>query len=124
MTMLEILGHVSNLFGTAGGIAAIALWFGDRRTKKLQAEEVTVLLSIQGEGRQLALPLEIIRRDVSRAELLGRIGMIPMRKAGSRFALREIGSPATMRAINAVVKGETSVLVIPASAEEVEQFDL
>lgn len=124
MTFLEIVGDVSNIFGTFGGLAAIALWFGQRRAKKLSEATVKVVLRIEGEGREIVLPLEIIRRDVSRAELLGRIGMIPMRKAGARFALRNIGTPAVMREINRVSRGETNVLAIPASAEEVEQFDL
>lgn len=124
MNFFELIGNLSNVFGTVGGIAAIALWVANRRSARLSQETVNVKLKIQGEGREIALPLEIIRRDLSRAELLGRIGMLPMKKAGVRFALRELGTPAVMRALNAVVKGETNELVIPATAEEVEQFDL
>lgn len=124
MTTLEIIGNVSNFFGTFGGLAAIALWLGQRRAKKLAEVTVKVCLRIEAEGREIVLPLEIIRRDVSRAELLGRIGSIPMRKPGTRFALRNIGTPAVMREINRVSRGETNLLAIPASIEEVEQFDL
>ena len=128
MSILEIVGNVSNFFGVLGGViaavASTATWFSNRRANRLAQEAVKVLLRVGEGGRQVALPLEIIRRDLSRAELLGRIGMLPMKKAGSRFALREIGTPATMRAVNSVLKGETSVLVIPATAEEIDQFDL
>jgi hypothetical protein len=124
MSFLELIGNLSNVFGTVGGLAACALWLANRKAKRLAQETVNVKLRIHGEGREIALPLEIVRRDLSRAELLGRIGMLPMKKAGARFALRELGTPAVMRALNAVAKGETNTLVIPASAEEIEQFDL
>lgn len=128
MTTLETVGNISNFFGVLGGIvaavASTATWFGNRRATRLAQEAVKIVLRIGENGRQIVLPLEILRRDVSRAELLGRIGMIPVKKAGSRFTLREIGSPAVMRSINAVSRGETSVLVIPATADEVDQFDL
>ncbi|HYC34501.1 MAG TPA: hypothetical protein VEC13_02100 [Candidatus Paceibacterota bacterium] len=124
MSFMEFVGGLADVCGAVGGVAAIALWVAARRTRQLAQELVKISLRIEGEGREIALPLEIIRRDVSRAELLGRIGMLPMRKPGARFALRELGTPAVMRAINAVSRAETNALVIPATREEVEQFDL
>ncbi len=124
MNFMDFVGGIADICGAIGGLAAVALWVAARRTRQLAQELVKIVLRIEGEGREIALPLEIVRRDLSRAELLGRIGMLPMRKPGARFTLRALGSPAVMREINRVSRGETNVLAIPASTEEVEQFDL
>lgn len=116
-------GFLEPIIGLATLAAASAAWLEQRRERRLASETVTVSLAIGEEG-QVVLPLEIVRRDLSRAELLGRIGMLPMRQAGARFALRQLGTPAVMRELNRVLAGETSSLVIPASREEVDQFDL
>lgn len=64
------------------------------------------------------------RRDLTRAEILGRLGMVPMKQPGKRFAIRHLATPEFIRAINEVVDRKTSELVIPCSQEEFDQFDI
>jgi len=121
----EILGQVSDLAGAIGGIVAAIGVLKMLAAQRRALEHVRVVLRLEEQGGgSVTLPLEMLRRDVSRAELLGRIGMLPMRQKGTRFAIRALASPAFMRAVNEVVEGKTSILVIPATQEEVEQFDL
>ena len=87
-----------------------------------QRRSVDVVLVLSGEGRELALPLELTRGEVSRAEILGRLGMLPMATPGARFALRHLSRPEFLRDLRKVAEGEHSVLVIPCSPEEFEQF--
>lgn len=110
--------------GIATLCAAGAGWWEARRERRRGLEEVRVTLHLGGEEGEIVLPLFLLRRDVSRAELLGRIGMLPMRQPGQRFTLSRIGSPEVIRGINSVARGEADTLRIPATREEVEQFDL
>lgn len=111
----------------ATGLATLAVsaagWLEARRSRAQGGAPVSVFLEAPS-GARVQLPLELVRRDLTRAELLGRIGMLPMREAGKRFSLRSLGSPATMRAINAISGGEGTELILPATEAEVEQFDL
>ena len=122
--ILEVIGQVSNLAGAIGGIIAAFGVIKMLAAQRRQAENVVVALRLEGEEGTIDLPLEMLRRDVSRAELLGRIGMLPMRQKGARFAIRSLSTPAFMRAVNEVVEGRISTLVIPATSGEIEQFDI
>ena len=44
------------------------------------------------------------------------------RDQGQRYSLRAMSTPAFMRAINEVVEGKSSTLVIPCTKEELDQF--
>lgn len=123
-TFFEVLGRVDNVAGVFAAIVSAAIWLRMRNAEQKLQEDVRVLLRLQGEGREIDLPLALKRRDLGRAELLGRLGMLPMRQKGARFALRALATPAFMRALNDVVEGKTSTLVVPCTAEEIDQFDL
>jgi len=124
MTILEIIGQLSNLSGAIGGVIAAVGVIKMLAVQKRQMEHIKVVLHIKGESKEIVLPLEMMRRDVSRAELLGRIGMLPMQQKGARFSLQSMASPEFMREINALVEGAKSTLVIPASKDEIDQFVL
>lgn len=123
---MAVLGFIADSLALlSAGYAAFGV--GRLRAAVRRASEtVAVTLAItEGEGdRKVELPLSLLRRDVTRAELLGRIGMLPMREAGRRFSLRALSSPAFLAGINEVAEGKTSRLVIPATTEEIEQFDI
>lgn len=121
--ILEMVGHVANLSGLVAAVFSAAIWVHIRLTERRQAEEVQVKLRLESGEREHVLPLAIVRRDLGRAELLGRIGMLPMRQKGARFALRALGSPDFMSDLNQVIESRTSTLVIPCSEEEFDQFD-
>ncbi len=122
ISLLEIVGNVSNIVGAIGGIVAAIGTIKMITTQKRGSENVRVAL-VSGSVT-LDLPLEIKRRDCSRGEVLGRIGMLPMRQKGSRFSIRSLSEGSFLKSINSVVEGKTSTLKIIATKEEVEQFDL
>jgi hypothetical protein len=122
-TILEAVGHVANLSGLIAAVFSVAIWVNLRLTARRQAEEVEVKLRLESGQREHVLPLAIVRRDIGRAELLGRIGMLPMRQKGARFSLGTLGSPSFMRDLNRVIECTSSTLVIPCTEEEFDQFD-
>jgi len=122
--IFNYIGQISNITGAVSGIAAL---LGVLRLLKAQArldDRIAVVLKLEAEERSVALPLVMLRRDVSRAELLGRIGMLPMRQKGTRFSIRSMSTSAFMWAVNSVVEGTTDTLVIPVTSEELDQFEL
>ena len=106
-----------------GGIFATLAWLKLRALDRLD-EPVAVFLSLTSGEQKIELPLQMRRRDLTRAEFLGRMGMIPMKEKGKRFALRYLFTPEFISGINEVADGKTSVLEIPCSKEEIDQFDL
>ena len=125
MDFLNVLGVVSDFFGAFGGIASVLILIKLRAMDRLD-EEVKVFLSFSSneEERKIELPLLMRRRDLTRAEFLGRMGMIPMREAGKRFSLRFLATPAFIEGINKVADRKSNTLLIPCSQEEIDQFDL
>jgi hypothetical protein len=117
----EVVGQVSNLAGAIGGIVAAFGALKVLRAQKRALEGVTITLVLQGHGAERELPLEMLRKDVSRAELLGRLGMA-LKNQGQRFSLAALSTPAFMRAVNEVAEGKTSNLIIPCTEQEMEQF--
>lgn len=84
---------------------------------------ITLRFSAEGEEKTKILPLYLSRREVSRAEILGRIGMMPMRNKGARFSLAYTSSPKFLEQISKAQESEGEfVFEIPATVEEIEQF--
>ena len=120
----EIIAQASNFAGAIGGIIAAIGVVKMLAAQRRQTEPVRVQLRLQADGRSVELPVHMRRKDITRAELLGRLGMLPMKQKGARFSLRALSTPSFMEAVNEVAEGNTSVLVIPASQEELDQFDV
>jgi len=124
------LGSVADVIGILGAIFALAAWWQARRLHRELADErrrlarhITVVL--QHGNQRIELPVELTRAELTRAEILGRIGMIPMRTRGQRFSLAYLNTPEFLRQLNQVAAGiGDDLLTIPCTADEIDQFDL
>ena len=90
-----------------------------------QNEKIAVVLCYGSE--RIELPVELRRAEFARAEILGRVGMIPMKEKGKRFTISYFSTTDFLRAINTVADSETEgggILSIPCNEEEFSQFDL
>lgn len=99
--------------------------FGNAQKLK-ERQEQKISVKLQNGARQLLdLPIELCRAELTRAEILGRIGMIPMAEKGKRFTLSYLSTPDFLRQIHQVVEGNgDDVLTIPCNEEEFKQFNL
>ncbi len=120
---MEFLGYLADTFGVLGGVFATLAWLKLRALDRLD-ETVRVFLRLSSGEGMIELPLQMRRRDVTRAEILGRLGMLPMRQRGLRFSLRFLAEPEFLNRINKVADRKSSILLIPCTQEEIEQFDL
>ncbi len=127
----EWLGNTSNTIGVGTFLLALATTVQNYRLRRHMAAEqkrmnevIELMIYVTNGSESITLPITIRRCEVSRAEVLGRIGMIPMRQRGQRFTLAYCASMGFCEAISGIVAGHATSLLIPATQEELNQFDL
>lgn len=130
MTELEWIGLVADAIGIAGAVFALFAWRQTRQIRKIQEQELArqnrrVRVILQHGGEKIELPMQLRRAELSRAEILGRIGMLPMKKKGARFSLVYTSRPEFLEQINQVLDGTAdSTITIACTEDEFRQFDL
>jgi hypothetical protein len=132
MNALIIFSIVANLASLVGLVVSIMAWWKivkvDKdlaRERKRLAQGVKVVLKWgETQNDRLELP-SISRGDLTRAELLGLIGMMPLRNPTERFAIAYISSPQFFSALKTAQRsdGEAS-LELSCEQNEIERFDL
>lgn len=97
------------------------LWRKEKRENalidiRLYCSDPEVLISLQGQIR---------RKNLTRAEVQGLLGILPMKEKGKRYELQALNQKAFFDALEeAQVNGAIQELVITCSEQELEQFDL
>lgn len=127
---MQPINLIADIIGILGAVFALFAWLQTLSIQKKMKQEqlrqhrkVTVVL--QNGATQLELPVEILRAELTRSEVLGCIGMIPMKEKSKRFSLDYLGTSQFFRQINDAVQGHGDVLLtIPCTEEEFAQFDL
>ncbi|GAB4194612.1 MAG: hypothetical protein OHK0022_10820 [Roseiflexaceae bacterium] len=127
---MEYVGTIADVIGIVGAVFAGLAWLASRRTETWLHREQERLAApvfvclVSGSDRKV-LPLELTRAELSRAELLGRIGMVPMKTPGARFSLASLSTPVFLRQLREAQQGNGSVTIeLPCTQAEIEQFDL
>jgi len=123
MDLLAFVEVFANLAGALGALVSTTLFVKIYLDRRAQSAPIAVFL-ISEEDDEVELPLHLTRRDVSRAEVLGRLGMLPMKQKGGRFALKALSQGQFLQDLNKVAAGQSDRLVLPATREEIDQFDL
>jgi len=126
---MEWFSLIADMIGIVGAGFALGAWMQARwisqdleRERARQNKLVTVVL--QHGAERLMLPVELRRTELTRAEILGRIGMLPMCQRGARFALSYLSSPEFLRRINEIAaSADDTVLTISCTREELDQFE-
>jgi hypothetical protein len=130
MNWSGVVGFIADIIGILGALFALLAWIQTKRLRKyLEKERLRqnekVKLVLKHNDRTIDLPVELRREEVTRAEVLGRLGMIPVKDKGKRFSIDYLNTREFWNQINQVVKGEgNSVLTIECDKDEFEQFDI
>lgn len=128
--MTQVISAFADIIGILGGVFALFAWLQSRQVSKdIEAEKqrkdkkIRVVLSYG--ANEVELPVEMRRGEFTRAEILGRLGMIPMKAKSSRFGLTYLNTPEFLRRVNEIADGDNATtLSIPCKKEEFDQFDL
>lgn len=126
----DYISLIADVIGILGAAFALFAWIQVRQLRRHQEEEqsrqnrkVTVILQY-GYDR-IELPVELRRAELTRAEILGRIGMLPMKEKGRRFSIDYLNASEFLRQINQIMESHgDAILTIPCKADEFRQFDV
>lgn len=106
--------------GTA--YSAYQWWRHLRRERQLQQPVAIRLVALEGGTQLYVLPFQPPRRIVTRAEVLGLLGMIPSAEAGKRFEWAWLHEPEFMRQLEEIHLGQRQELHIPVTEAEFAQL--
>jgi hypothetical protein len=94
------------------------------RLERRRHQKVRVML--QNGWKKIELPVALSLADLSRAEVLGRIGMIPTQNPKQRFELAYFNTEGFLLQIAQLLEMDDSnveqILTIPCSEQEITQF--
>jgi hypothetical protein len=133
MSWMSILADV---IGIASAVFAIAAWINTLRIKNLQKHEIERLnqmirlrlVNLAGKKATIIdLKGEMRREEMSRSEILGWIGMLPMIKAKERerYKIAYTSTEEFFTRMNQIQAGHGDMLFeIPCTEEELNQFDV
>lgn len=120
--ILDKLGIVAGVFSLLVSLSIRAyLWRKEKQDNalidiRLYCPEPEITITLQGQIR---------RKNLTRAEVQGLLGILPMREKGKRYELQALNQKAFFDALEeAQVNGAIQELVITCSEQELEQFDL
>lgn len=127
-TITGWIGLAADLIGVGGAVFAGFAWMFSHRTHKmLKAEKhrlnepVAVILEAE-DGRRVKLP-PLKRKELTRAELLGRVGMLPRKDPRAFFVIDYLSTPAFFEELARIQDASgTSEIVIRCTKQEMEQF--
>lgn len=127
---MEIFSFLADIIGIGSAIVAILAWVNTIKIKKSQTQEkerldqeVSITLINKDKPQdKIKLPGKIRRGDVTRSEVLGWIGMLPMRFPGGRFGIEYNNSPAFFSQLHEIHTGTKVNFEILCTQQEMEQF--
>ena len=120
--LLDRIGIVCGILAFIGSAYSAGMWVRHHLRERKLREPVPVRILCAENGHRYELPFQPPRRIVTRAEILGLLGMIPSRQ--QRFDWAWLHDEQFMRHLEEVHMGQRQVLEIPVTAEEFAQLDL
>jgi len=130
LNTLNWVGLIADLIGIIGAGFALAAWWQARYIKKTldaerirQRKSIRIILSYGDE--KIELPVPLLRAELTRQEVLGRIGMIPMKNKKSRFSIRYTNTVEFWEQLTQIMESSNEgIITIPLKEGEIDQFDL
>ena len=131
MITLRVLAIIADVVGIFAGIFAFGAWWQSRKLRKETHREqerlqqpIRVTIKLSDGKSELQLPVHLRRGELSRAEVLGRIGMLPMKKTGDRFEILYFNSPDFFSELDRLQQSEgEDTLTIVCSKDEFDRFE-
>ncbi|HOE71053.1 MAG TPA: hypothetical protein PLE10_07670 [Brevefilum sp.] len=129
---MEIFSFVADIIGIFSAFAAVAAWVNTKRIQKnhkLELERLNQKIKIrlinQETSNYIDLNGEMRREEISRAEILGWIGMLPMilEKERSRYKLEFTNTDEFFTRMNEIRAGSGDMIFeIDCNKGELDQF--
>lgn len=129
------LGQIADVLTVVVSIISLLIWFftfniwrNTRKEKKLLNQEVKIYLQEKGTKRTIDIPGSIKKFEFVREEVLGRVGMVPMRpkkdEKHPRFKIKYTYDEEFLRDLYFIKEDKAKVeFYIYCEGDELDQFD-
>ena len=84
-------------------------------------DEIKIYFKV--DGKEIETGLSLLRKDCSRGEILGILGMM-QKESAKRFSIETSRVPVLLKEIQEIQKGNEEKIVVDMTQEEFEQYDL
>jgi len=126
-----VFGLAADIIGVAGAVIALKVSNFQKREKERLSQKIKIRLVCKDEGERfqsfIDIPGKMLREDLSRSEVLGWIGMLPMieTKKRERYTIKSLSSQEFHTRMNEIKvgKGDMTFEII-CEKDELEQFDV
>ena len=126
---MEYLSTAADIIGILGAVFALFAWRKARQVQQelrheqqRQQKKVTVVLQCGAKEREL--PIQLQRAELTRAEVMGILGMLPMKERGKRFSIDSVSTRDFLERINDIITSDGDRrLIIHCQQAEFDQFD-
>lgn len=127
---------LADVIGIASAVFAVAAWINTLRIKNLQKNEIErlnqkirlrLVNKTDKATNMIELKGEMRREEMSRSEILGWIGMLPMIKAKERerYKIAYTSKDEFFTRMNEIQAGHGDMLFeVPCTEDELNQFDV
>lgn len=120
----DILDKASIVAGMIALLVSISIQFYLWRKEKRDNALIDIRLHCP-DPETTILQGQIRRKNLTRAEVQGLLGILPMKEKGKRYELQALNQKVFFDVLEeAQVNAQIHELVIPCTAQELEQFDL
>lgn len=120
----EQLERIGIVIGLITGVITMLIWLHLKWREKKDNDLIAVSLLDSVTGYKATLPCNIRRKNLTRAELQGLLGMLPMKEKGKRY---ELGGLNRMDFFTSLEKAQVSrdihEVSILCSSDDLMQFD-
>lgn len=119
----DILTYFSFVSSLIAGIYSLLLWFKLNKQRKTDDELVTIQITCEENEFSYMLPGKIRRKNLTRAEVQGLLGILPMKNKGERYSLSYLSHGHFFRSLEEAQE-KSSILKVKLSAEELGYFNI
>lgn len=120
----DVLDKAGIAIGIFGLLVSLSIRLYLRRKERRDNDLIHIRLKVEEPAMLLTLNGQIRRKNLTRAEVLGLLGMLPMWETGKRYELAALNREVFFAELEeAQVQAGIDEVVIPCSAAEVMQFD-
>jgi len=132
---VDIFNVIAGLVSIVGTIFAYSAWRQAQQVNKTLEQEKerqnkNVKVMLKDPTHHIVLPFDLRRRETTRAEILGRIGMIPLMplpdgKPRPRFEILYTNTESFLRKMYEIIDGKDDAeFEITCESGELDQFNL
>lgn len=121
---LDILGYVSTIISLISTAVSVAIWLRIKTKEKFNEQRIKIQLKVPNTTQSYDFPYEIERKFLSRSELQGLLGILPVKNASHRYSLSFLTTIAYFDKLKAAQDDEnTTAIEIICTQAEWDDFD-